>query len=289
MIKGALRAYLVFSVAAVAVSFASIFIRWSEAPPLVIAAYRLSGATLVLIPFNLANGFRGLTRLGRVDLLYCLLAGLVLSLHFALWITSLKYTSVASSLVLVSTNPIFVGVFSYLFLKEKLKRGLVTGIIVSVAGGVVISLGDLSGSRTLYGDLLALLGAVMMSAYLLIGRRVRMKTDLVSYITVVYGLAATILVIFVAFSGERFYPYPSRTYLMFALLALVPQLIGHTSYNWALKFFPPSFIAVVTLVEPVGSSILAYFLLGEGITWMRAVGGVLILVGIFISARGSEA
>ena len=189
-----MRTYLVFSVGALSISFASIFIRLSEAPPLVIAAYRLSGAALVLLPFNLANGFRGITKLGRSDLLYCLTAGLALSLHFALWITSLSYTSVASSLVLVTTNPIFVGLFSYLFLKEKLKRGLVVGIIVSVAGGVVISLGDLSSGNTLYGDLLALLGAMMMSAYLLVGRRVREKTDLVSYVTVVYGLAALILI-----------------------------------------------------------------------------------------------
>jgi drug/metabolite transporter (DMT)-like permease len=287
MAKGSLRAYLVLPLGAVAVSFASIFIRLSEAPPLVIAAYRLSGAALILLPFNLSNGFRGIAGLGRMDLLYCLLAGIALSLHFALWITSLSYTSVASSLVLVTTNPIFVGLFSYVFLKEKIGRNLIIGIILSVVGGVLISIGDLGGRSTLYGDLLALLGGVMMSVYLLLGRRVRRKTDLVSYVTVVYGIAALILVVVVWVSGESFYPYPPQSYLMFGLLALVPQLIGHTSFNWALRFFPPSFVAVVILAEPVGSTILAYFLLREGITHLRAVGGVLILSGIYISARGS--
>jgi len=286
MAKGSLRAYLVLPLGAVAVSFASIFIRLSEAPPLVIAAYRLSGAALILLPFNLSNGFRGIAGLGRIDLLYCLIAGIALSLHFALWITSLSYTSVASSLVLVTTNPIFVGLFSYIFLKEKIGRNLIIGTILSVVGGALIGLGDLGGRNTLYGDLLALLGGVMMSVYLLIGRRLRRKTDLVSYVTVVYSISALILVIVVSVSGESFYPYPTRTYLMFGLLALVPQLVGHTSFNWALKFFSPSFVAVVILAEPVGSTVLAYFLLQENIAWIRTVGGALILAGIYISARG---
>lgn len=269
-----------------AISFASIFIKVCEAPPLVIAAYRLGLATLVLLLFTLPRTLREVRRLGRQEILPSILAGLFLCFHFAFWITSLKYTSVASSVIFVTTNPIFVALASTFFLGEALSVTLLLSILVAIVGGLIIGWGDWDkGIPSLYGDLLALLGAVMATGYLLLGRRVRQKMDLTAYITLVYGVAGLFLILLALASGEVFFDYPPRTYLFFFLLALVPQLIGHTTLNWALKFFSATLVAVFILGEPIGATILAYFILGEPISKNLLLGGTLVLLGIYLSAR----
>ncbi len=280
------QARLVLPVGLIAISFASIFIKWCDAPSLIIAAYRLTLATLILLLFSLPQTLREFRRLTRREILPSLLAGFFLSLHFALWITSLQYTSVASSVIFVTTNPIFVALASIFLLKERVSLILFLSVSLAVLGGIVIGWGDLGKGRDhLYGDVLALLGAVMATGYLLVGRRVRQKVNLWAYITLVYGVAAILLIILALLSGAPFFDYSPKTYVLFLLLAIVPQLIGHTSLNWALKFFSATLVAVFILGEPIGASLLAYFLLSEAVGPNLIWGGTLVLVGIYLSAR----
>ena len=289
MNKPTIRPYLVITTGIVAVSFASIFIRLAEAPSLVIAAGRLTIASLILAPPTLIRAKDELQALTRGDLLLALLSGLFLGLHFATWISSLEYTSVASSVVFVSTSPMFVGLASHFLLKERVSRQMFVGIAVSVLGGMIVCYGDFGlGARELFGDFLALAGAVAVSGYLLVGRRLRRKLSLLSYIFLVYSTAAVFLIAVCLVVGHAFSGYPQQTYLMFVLLALVPQIIGHSSYNWALKYLPATFVGVGTLGEPVGSTILAYFILNEVPTLAKIGGGVLILAGIYVSSRAGS-
>jgi len=280
----------VLGCALIVISFASIWIRWAEAPPISIAAYRVGLAAFILTPVALSTRWQKLQALSRSDLRYALLGGVCLALHFIFWISSLEFTSVASSVVLVTTNPIFVALGSYFLLKEPVTMSLIVGIAISLVGGVLIGYGDfLAGPNVLLGDGLALLGAVMASAYLLVGRRLRAHTDLLTYIFLVYGAAAIVLLATALLLKQPLAGFPQETYLWLMLLALGPQLIGHTSFNWALKHLSASTVAVIILGEPVGSTVLAYLLLGEPVTALKAVGGALILLGIYLSSRRSAA
>jgi len=268
----------------IAVSTASIFIKLCDAPVLIIAAYRMMLASLMLTPFACyQKTWRGW---GKDDLGWFFLSGLLLSLHFAFWIASLKVTSVASSVVLVTTHPIFVGIGGWLFLKERLGLNLIFGIALSVLGSGLISYGDMSLSKeALMGDGLALLGAIAASGYLLVGRKMRKGQVLLSYIFPVYSTAGLLLILFALIFQESFWGYSSPTVLYLVLLALVPQLIGHTTFNWALKYLPASVIAIATLGEPMGSTLLAYLILGEGLTIWKVIGGMSIFAGILIALR----
>ena len=274
-----LRVLVLLPIGITAISTASIFIKLCDAPALTIAAYRVGVASLVLIPFV---AHRGTWRKWEWNHLRgCILSGFFLSLHFAFWIASLKYTSVASSVVLVTTHPIFVGVGARLFLQERLSFNLILGIVLSVLGGGLIGYGDMALSKqALYGDGLALLGAVAASGYLMMGRAIRKEQDLLSYVFPVYSTAGLVLVILSLLFRKPFFGYSSTTYLLFFLLALIPQGIGHTTFNWALKYFPASMVAIAILGEPVGSTALAYFFLNEPLTPLKALGGILIFIGV---------
>lgn len=283
------RVLVVLCFAVGVISAASILIKLAEAPALVIAAYRLGVTGLLIGPTAYALRRDEFRALDRRDWGLSLASGACLSLHFVFWISSLQYTSVASSVVFVTTNPIFVGLGSFFILRERLPRTLVGGIVLAVVGGLTIGSGDLAlGGMALAGDLLALLGAVAHSGYLLIGQRVRAKTDLLSYIAIVYGVAAVLTLMAAVLSGVSFVGYPTMTYVWMVLLALGPQILGHSSYNWALRYVSAAAVAVVILGEPVGASILAYFLLGEGLTWWKVVGGALVLSGIYLATRADR-
>ena len=278
---------LTLTVGVVSISTAAVLIKLCrDAAPVVIAAARLGIATLVLLP--VARGVRGtaLFELSRRHIPYLVVAGLFLSGHFLLWITSLKHTSVLSSVVIVTTNPIFIGIASYLLFKEKPSRSLVAAVFIAVVGGGLIALSDAeAGAGSLYGDLMALCGAVMASCYYLIGRKVRREVHVLSYITPVYAVAAVVLVALALLTGHRFSGYDGSTYLYFLLLAIVPQLLGHGSLNWALRYTSATTVAVFILGEPIGSSVLAFFALDESVAPLQVCGGVLILAGIFLAVR----
>jgi drug/metabolite transporter (DMT)-like permease len=289
---------LVLLLGIVAVSTASIFIRYAQpgASSLTIAAGRLLLATLALAPVALTRHRAELARLTGRELRLALLAGTFLAAHFALWISSLERTTVASSVVLVTTTPLWVGLLAPLVLREPLTRTLALGIALALAGGVVVGLGDAGAGRlagvhanALLGDLMALAGAWMMAGYLMIGRRLRAGLTLVPYVFTVYGMAALVLTVAMTLTGHGLFGLSGRTLLWIALLALIPQLLGHSSFNWALRYLPASFVAIALLGEPVGSTALAYGLLHETPSPLKLGGAALILAGIGLAARGASA
>lgn len=279
-----IRLYLFLPIGIVAISTASIFVKLCDAPTLIIATYRMTLASLMLLPF--ASYRRVWKGWSKNEMEWLILSGILLAFHFAFWIASLKYTSVASSVVLVTTNPIFVGIGAFFFFKEAIGLNLILGIILSVLGSGLISFGDIALSKkALLGDGLALLGAMAASGYLLIGRKMRKEQDLLPYIFPVYSTAAIALVIFSLFFQKSFLGYSSSTYLFLFCLAIIPQLIGHTTFNWALKYLPASMVAITILGEPIGSTILAYFILSEGLTIWKVLGGISIFAGILIALK----
>ncbi len=276
-----------------AISFASILIRMAQAegvPTLTIAAWRLIFASAVLLPYAWATRRQEMRAFSRREGGLLVAAGLFLGAHFATWIASLGYTSVASSVVLVSMGPVFVGLGSWLFLRERPGLMLAAGILLAAVGSVVISWGDFGqGQDHLRGDLLALTGAVMVAGYLMIGRRVRGHHSLTAYIAPVYGVAMLTLVIIVLVGRQPMFGFSPAAYGWMLALGLVPQLIGHSTLNWALRHLSATFVSIVTLAEPLGSGLLAYLLLGEAVTWTTAVGGAFILAGIYVASRAEMA
>lgn len=276
-----------------AVSTASIFIRYAQAqaPSLVIAAYRLTLASAMLIPYAWLRRRDELRRLHAVDWRLAILSGVCLALHFATWISSLEYTSVASSVVMVTTSPLWVAVAGWLLLRERLTRPVSIGLSLAVAGGVIIGMGSAhagGGRAPLLGNALALVGAWAVTGYWLIGRRLRSKLSLVPYVAVVYGTAAIVLLMMVAAARQPLTGYAPLAYVWFLLLALIPQLIGHSSFNWALARLPAVFVAVATLGEPIGSAVLACLLLGEVPSRLELFGAALILTGIGLTLKSRQ-
>jgi len=288
--KPAVFPELVVILGTLATSTAAIMIRFAQedAPSLVIAAWRMCLATLILAPLTLLRYRHELRSLKKKDMRLLALSGLFLAAHFATWISSLQYTSVASAVVLVATNPLWVALFSRLFLREKVSRRVDIGMLVALTGGLLIGLTDFTGESTgsapLLGDLLALLGALFGAGYIIIGRKLRPFTSLPVYTFTVYGIAGLLLLFTVLIARLPLTGYQPQTYLWFLLLAIIPQLLGHSSINWGLKYLPAAFVAVVMLCEPIGSSLLAVFLLDETPTAVMIVGGVLILIGIGIAS-----
>lgn len=272
----------------VAISTASIFVRLAQnsgAPSLTIAALRLTAASVVLLPFAWANCRDELKSLGRRDLLAAVLSGAFLGAHFATWITSLRYTSLSSSVVLVTLSPLFVAIGSALFLRERLSRMALAGIATAIMGGILISAGDASqagtgASNPLLGNLLALAGAICIGPHFLIGRRLRQKLSLLAYISLVNTSAAFVLLIVVAITGSPMTGFDAQGYLWIVLLALLPQLIGHTSVNWSLGFLPATYATIPVLGEPIGATLLAIIIFGEVLTLFKVGGAFLTLGGI---------
>jgi drug/metabolite transporter (DMT)-like permease len=281
-----LRLYGVLLGGLVAVSFGAILVRLAEAPSLVIATYRLLIASVIVAPVGLLRGRGELGTLSRADLSWAVISGVLLTLHFVFWIASLEYTTVASSVVFVSTSPIFVGVASHFLTQDRLSLAMSGGIALALLGGLVIGWNDLAlGGVALKGDVLAIVGAVMVGGYFMAGRRLRPKVSLLSYVTIVYSVAALGALVLSGLTQQRLTGYPPQTWLMFFLLAAGPQIVGHSSLNWALRHLPAAAVGVVTLGEPVGSTVLAMLLLGEVPTPFKLAGGGLILGGIYLSLQ----
>jgi drug/metabolite transporter (DMT)-like permease len=293
-------------IAILAVSSSSVFIRFAQedAPSLVIAALRLTFAALILAPIAITQHGAELRALTRGDLLLGLVSGLFLALHFGTWISSLEFTTVASSVVFVSTGPLWVTLLSPALLNERLRSAALIGLALAFLGGAIVGLSDACSwdrglqcpdlaqvmqGRAAWGNFLALVGAWAISGYLLIGRKLRTKVSLIPYIFVVYSMAAIGLVAAMFLAGESPFGHPAAAYLWIFLLAAFPQLIGHSTYNWALRFIPASLVAITTLVEPIGSAVLAYFILRETPTSGVLLGGALILSGIYLASKANYA
>lgn len=295
---------LVLFFGVLAISSGSILVRLAQGqdmPSLVIAAWRLTLASAVLLPLAITRRREELRHMSPSAWGLALLSGFMLALHFATWITSLAYTSVASSTVLVTTTPLWVGLAAPFLLKEQLSSALKTGIALAMLGSVLIGVADVVAvidgrlsfslteftdqSNPLLGNVLALGGALAASIYLIIGRRLRHGMSLLTYITVVYTTAACFLVAMALGKGLDLTGYSTVAYFVMVLMALFPQLIGHSSYNWALGHLPAATVSVAVIGEPIGATILALLIFLEVPGVLTLAGSTLLLAGIVYATR----
>jgi drug/metabolite transporter (DMT)-like permease len=282
---------LVLAVAIVAISGAAVFIRYAEAPGVVVAAWRMAIAALVLAPVT-ARALRR-TPLTPATRWPTIAAGVLLAVHFAAWISSLSYTSVAASVALVSTTPLWVALLGWAFLRRAPTLSVLLGVLLAVAGGAVIAFGDFVGAapadtapEPLLGDALALIGAVAMAGYLLLGRTAQRRgLGVDAYAGVAYAVAAICLLPLPALIGVSYLDYPTATFGWILALALVPQLVGHTGINFAMRHLDPTRVATATLLEPVGAALLAVLLFAEVPGAVTVIGALTLLAGVFITVR----
>jgi drug/metabolite transporter (DMT)-like permease len=288
------------------ISSGSILVRLAQGeamPSLVIAAWRLTLASAVLLPLALTRRREELRAMTPSAWGLAAMSGFMLSLHFASWISSLAYTSVTSSTVLVTTSPLWVGLTAPFLLKEHLSRPLKIGIGLAMFGSILIALADVvaladgrlqfsltqfsSQPNPLLGNGLALLGAIAASAYLILGRRLRFSMSLLSYIALVYSSAAFFLVIMALASGHNLFGYGPTAYGLMVLMALFPQLLGHSSYNWALGYLSAASVSLAVIAEPIGATLLALLIFGEIPNTITIAGSALLLAGIVYAGRPS--
>ena len=293
-------------IAIMAVSTAAIFIRKAQEqlPSLVIATYRLILATLFLAPFSIKKLNREKELINRKSMPYLAGAGVLLALHFTCWITSLEYTNVISSVVLVTTTPVWVTLFSPLFLNEKLPRSFTTGLVVALLGITIIPLSsicslslngvqctwetDFKAIEGLTGNVLAMLGAWCMAGYMIVGRRVRKTLSNQSYSFVVYAVAGITLLVISLLTKQPLLQVSPGNFVWLILLAIIPQNIGHSFLNWALGKLPAAYVSLSLLGEPVSSTLLALIFLSEQPAALEVLGSVIILFGIYWANRPSQ-
>lgn len=287
-----LKIFFILLSGVISISFAAIFVRFcDDVPPLMIATYRLIFASIIIISLFKFKHYT-ISSITKKDLILSIISGMILSIHFYTWFTSLKLTSIASSVVLVTTSPIFVGIFSFFLLKEKQNINIIIGIALSIIGSTILTIGDININDTLIfdknalmGDIFAVFGAISAAIYMMIGSKVRENLDIIPYITITYTASAIALLLISLLSGQKFVGYKPSSYAFMLLLAVIPQLIGHTSLNWALKHLKSSMVAIVTLGEPIGAAILGYLFFREGIDKYQYVGIILIFMAILIASK----
>jgi len=286
--KPLLPPLLALIIGVTASSTASVFIRLAQGTmnSLAVAAWRLILASLMLAPFALATRWDEWRTLKRWEWSLLLASGVILAVHFYTWITSLALTSVAASVVLVSTTPLFVGIISHFFFQERITRWVLLGMGVALAGSTMIGLSDLGeGTHRMLGDVLALAGALAAAGYLLIGRQLRNRLSLLGYVFPVYGTAAVALLLLALLMRTSLAVCPLNNWLWLFLMALFPQIVGHSSLNWALGHLPATYVALVLLAEPIGSTLLAWLILEEVPVLTVILGGGLILAGLWVANR----
>ena len=276
---------LAIMVAVISVSFSAILIRWATAPALAIAFWRLFFTSIFLLPFVLLWKRDEIKTLGWRNMGAIIIIGAVLAMHFSMWIKSLELTTVASSVILVTAHPILVAGISYHLWKEPLSKTNILGIAIAIVGVIVLSYGDL-GAGNLWGNVLAYAAGVCAGLYLLAGRKMRRDVSLITYAFLVYIFCVLFLFIMCLATSTSFYPYPASDFYLFILMAAVPGILGHTIYNWALKHVRASVVSVSLLGEPIGSTFLAFVLLGEApASVLVIIGGGFTLLGIVMAAK----
>lgn len=281
---------VILAIGVLAVSTAALLIRETDAPSMVIAAFRVALASLPLI---LLSGVKRQSPLpaDRKVLYLTVLSGVFLALHFGFWIASVQQTSIVTSVVLVTTAPVFVGLAGGPLLGERPGPAIWLALAIAAAGTLIMVSEDFdAGGDTLAGDAYALLGGILAAGFLLLGRKVLAEgASWLAYSTVNYSTAALLLLSGVLITGESLGGYSDQTYLYLLLLALVPQLIGHTALNRSLGRVPAIVVALVVLGEPVGATVLAAVFLSEEPSVVQLAGGALVLAGVAIGVRGGVA
>ncbi len=283
MEKPKIHPYIPIIIGVISISLSAILVKLAPADSGVIAFYRLLFSVLIMSPIFFYKYIHELKELTKRDWVFSSIAGVFLAFHFILWFESLNYTSVASSTVLVTLQPLFAFIGTYFFFKEKLSIKTILSGIIAIIGSFLISWGDfkVSGSA-LYGDLLALFACALITGYLLFGQDVRKRISLITYTMVVYTSSTICLFFYVLIKGESFGPYPSKTWILFLLLAIIPNLLGHTLFNWAVKWVSTNVISVAVLFEPIGAALLAYFVFSEKLIATQIIGGMIVIGGILL-------
>lgn len=273
--------YIPIIIGVISVSLSAIFVKLANADAAVIAFYRMLFSVLIMFPIFWIKHKHEMKQLNRKEWIYTSVAGVFLAFHFILWFESLNYTSVASSTVLVTLQPIFALVGTFFFFKEKVTLKAIVATIIAISGSVLIAWGDFSISGdAFYGDILALIACALVTGYFLFGQEVRKRLSLITYSVVVYSVSTVVLFIYVIVTGESFGPYESNEWIMFLLLAIVPNLLGHNLFNWAIKYVSTNIISITILFEPIGAAILAYYIFAEKLTYSQLTGGLVIIIGI---------
>ncbi|WP_422122837.1 DMT family transporter [Planococcus sp. X10-3] len=281
MEKPAIHPYIPIIVGVISVAMSAIFVKMTTADSGVTAFYRMLFSILIMSPLFFLKYTHEMKKLSKRDWVFTSIAGIFLAFHFILWFESLNYTSVASSTVLVTLQPLFAFAGTYFFFKERLSVKTIVSALIAIGGSVLIAYGDfkISGAA-LFGDILALIACALITAYLLFGQDVRKRLSLMTYTFVVYGVSTITLFFYIIIKGESFGPYPPQEWMWFLLLALIPNLFGHTLFNWALKWVSTNVISIAILFEPIGAAILAFFILGELLSASQIIGGIIVLTGI---------
>jgi len=270
------------------ISLSSIFVKYSTAPSAVTAAFRLLWTVLLMTPVAIGKKEvrNELLHVDKKIVLLSALSGLFLAIHFAVWFESLKHTSVASSTTIVCTEVIWVSLGFCLFMKGKMSKKAVAAIVVAFIGSVLIAYADsVTGGSHLYGDVLALLAAIAVAVYMLIGRVVRKGVSTTVYTYMVYTVCAAVLLIMCLVQGHGMFDYGVSAVIVGLLLAIFSTILGHSIFSWCLKFFSPSFVSASKLCEPVVAAVFAAFLFGEMPKVLQVIGGVLIIGSVYYYSR----
>ncbi|MRN54448.1 EamA family transporter [Paenibacillus sp. LC-T2] len=272
----------------VAVSFSSIFIKWSAAPASVQGMYRLLFTSLLMLPF--ARPYSGAAfALRKKDWFMLGLSGTMLALHFLLWMGSLKYTSVASSTMIMALEPVFIMLGAYFLYKERTALSALLGMAIAIGGVLFIGWGDVGVSAdNLKGDLLSIGGTAAVAVHMLIGQKLVVRMPSYLYSLIVFLSAVIVFAVYNFFMGVPFFNYPARDWGIFVLLAVVPTVFGHILFNWLLQYVSATTVSMNILGEPVGASILAYLLLGEQLSALQWAGGVLVMFGLAVYLYGGR-
>lgn len=283
MNKPAIHPAIPIIIGVISVALSAIFVKLVSAEAGVTAFYRMFFSVLFMLPIFLLKYRKEITVLKKRDWIFSTLAGVFLAFHFIFWFESLNYTSVASSTVLVTLQPIFAFAGTYFFFKEKLSFKTIMSAVIAITGSVIISFGDFQlGGTAFFGDILALIGCALITAYLLFGQDVRQRLSLITYTFVVYSISTITLFFYVLIKGESFGPHSQSDWMWFVLLALIPNLLGHTLFNWAIRWVSTNAISIAILFEPVGASILAYYIFHESLSIAQIIGGIVVLLGILL-------
>lgn len=272
--------FILIFIGILTISFSAIFIRMSQSNPLVIATYRMGISSAILFPIFILKR----EKIESNEKILFLLSGIFLALHFYTWITSLRFTSIMSSTVLVTTNPIFVSIFSFFFLRKRLKFKTFLGIMLSLFGIILMSYGG-KFSINFKGNSLALIGAIFASLYIVTNYTLRKKYDLINIVFRVYSISFFVLLLLSLILKENLINLPKKEYLLLFLIALFPQVVGHSIFNYALKFLSPIFISLTILGEPVGATLLGMIFFKEIPKTLEFLGGALIIIAILIAEK----
>jgi len=276
---------IVYITGIVGISFSAIFVRWTEAPVSVVASHRMWISVLILLPFAM-KFVPEWFKLPAREVIKLIISGLCLGLHFLFWMASLRLTSVASSTAILTLEPVIVMLGAFLVYKQKASSGAIIAMLIAMVGAIMIGWGDVRFSGdALLGDLLSFIGAAVVAVHMLIGTSLRNYLSALSYSVAVFLVAAIVLSAYNVASGIEQFDYAANDWLMFALLAIVPTIFGHLLFNWLLKYMQTTTVSMAVLGEPLGATLLAYYLLGENVTWIQLAAGGLLIFGVWLFIR----